>query len=641
MIFRTKSLLILLTIGYVFAQQVGTSQPERHPPLPSQECDASGCRTVQTSVVVDANWRWAHSVNGFTNCYNGNTWDNSLCPDGATCSKNCAIEGADYTGTYGVVTSGGSLTLKFVNKHQYGTNIGSRLYLLESESKYKIFKLLNREFTFDVDVSNLGCGLNGALYFVEMDADGGLSKYPGNKAGAKYGTGYCDAQCPHDIKFIGGEANSEDWKPNPRDANAGFGKYGSCCPELDIWEANKEAAAFTPHPCSTKGAYRCEGIECGDNPDNRYKGVCDKDGCDFNSYRMGEKGFYGPGKTVDTNKPFTVVTQFKTHDGTDNGRFTEMIRFYVQDGKVIPNSYSSISGIPKTNNVNDNFCKATKKLFGDPDDFTEKGGMTAMGESMRRGLVLVMSVWDDNDVNMLWLDSTFPVAGGKPGVERGPCSTSSGVPSQLRAQVPNSFVKFSNVKVGTIGSTFAAPKPTQAPTQPPKPTQAPTQPPKPTQAPLPTPKPPTQPPKPTQAPLPTPKPTQAPPSGVSLSLANGANAWWLGVNVKPDNNAVVSVVASYAGKAVPLKNEGWGWTAAHHFESSPVSIVGVTASGQAVRLQWTFNPLTDGTSISQTFVSHAASFAGGFAVVFGVGMLIVVVIIRRRKSTEHGYELRA
>merc|ERR1719397_465840 len=25
--------------------------------------------------------------------------------------------------------------------------------------------------------------------------------------GAKFGTGYCDAQCPHDIKWMDGEAN--------------------------------------------------------------------------------------------------------------------------------------------------------------------------------------------------------------------------------------------------------------------------------------------------------------------------------------------------------------------------------------------------------------------------------------------------
>lgn len=67
-----------------------------------------------------------------------------------------------------------------------------------------MFNLLNKEFTFDVDVSNLPCGLNGAVYFSEMDEDGGLSRFTGNKAGAKYGTGYCDSQCPQDIKFING-----------------------------------------------------------------------------------------------------------------------------------------------------------------------------------------------------------------------------------------------------------------------------------------------------------------------------------------------------------------------------------------------------------------------------------------------------
>lgn len=43
-----------------------------------------------------------------------------------------------------------------------------------------------------------------------MDADGGLSEYSGNKAGAKYGTGYCDSQCPRDLKFINGEV-SRNW----------------------------------------------------------------------------------------------------------------------------------------------------------------------------------------------------------------------------------------------------------------------------------------------------------------------------------------------------------------------------------------------------------------------------------------------
>ena len=76
-----------------------------------------------------------------------------------------------------------------------------------------------------MDISNLPCGLNGALYLSEMIQDGGKSAYPTNKAGARYGTGYCDAQCPHDIKFINGEANTLDWTPSPNNSNTGTGKH--------------------------------------------------------------------------------------------------------------------------------------------------------------------------------------------------------------------------------------------------------------------------------------------------------------------------------------------------------------------------------------------------------------------------------
>ena len=127
-----------------------------------------------------------------------------LLPDGATCAKNCALDGADYAGTYGITSSGNALTLAF----KTGSNVGSRVYLMDqNDSQYELFNLKNQEFTFDVDMSNLPCGLNGALYFVEMDADGGKSRFPNNKAGSKYGTGYCDTQCPQDIKFINGEVS--------------------------------------------------------------------------------------------------------------------------------------------------------------------------------------------------------------------------------------------------------------------------------------------------------------------------------------------------------------------------------------------------------------------------------------------------
>ena len=84
---------------------------------------------------------------------------------------------------------------------------GSRLYLLSDDSHYQTFKLKNQEISFDVDVSGLPCGANGALYFVNMAADGGQSQYSTNKAGATYGTGYCDAQCRQDLQFVNGQVS--------------------------------------------------------------------------------------------------------------------------------------------------------------------------------------------------------------------------------------------------------------------------------------------------------------------------------------------------------------------------------------------------------------------------------------------------
>jgi len=296
--------------------------------------------------------------------------------------------------------------------------------------------------------------LNGALYFVEMDADGGQSKYADNHAGAKYGTGYCDAQCPHDLKWINGEANSLNWKPSPNDKNSGAGQYGVCCTEMDVWEANSMASAYTPHICKTNGLMRCNGTDCGDGT-QRYQGLCDKDGCDFNSFRMGVKNYYGAGMTVDTSKTFSVITQWISSDGTDNGALVEIRRLYAQNGKIIPNSQTTISGMSPYTAVSDKFCNDQKKTFGDKNDFESKGGLKALGDVLKRGVVLVMSLWDDHEVFMLWLDSNYPTTGdpSKPGISRGPCDVNSGKPNDVESQHPNANVKFSNIRYGEIGST--------------------------------------------------------------------------------------------------------------------------------------------------------------------------------------------
>jgi cellulose 1,4-beta-cellobiosidase len=225
---------------------------------------------------------------------------------------------------------------------------------------------------------------------------------------------------------------------------------------MDIWEANKESSAFTAHPCALNGQKRCEGGDCGDNDlGQRYSGVCDKDGCDINSFRHGVENFYGPGKRVDTNKPFTVVTQFITTDGTDYGDLKEIKRFFVQNGQKIEHPMSNIPGVQSHNSITDQSCAAVKKVFGDNNDFAKKGGLKKMGEAFERGMTLVMSMWDDHEANMLWLDSDYPLDKNPstPGVHRGPCSRTSGKPTDVENQYANSSVKYFNVKVGPIGTT--------------------------------------------------------------------------------------------------------------------------------------------------------------------------------------------
>lgn len=170
---------------------------------------------------------------------------------------------------------------------------------------------------------------------------------------------------------------------------------------------------------------------------------------------MGNTSFYGPGMTIDTNKKFTVVTQFLTSDGTSSGDLTEIRRFYVQNGVTFSNSQSDIAGV-SGNSLTTDFCNAQKTAFGDSNTFAAEGGLKAMGEAFKAGMTLVLSIWDDTAVNMLWLDAPYPTTAPttNPGVVRGTCSVDSGKPADVESQTPGATVVFSNIKTGPIGSTF-------------------------------------------------------------------------------------------------------------------------------------------------------------------------------------------
>lgn len=111
--------------------------------------------------------------------------------------------------------------------------------------------------------------------------------------------------------------------------------------------------------------------------------------------------------TVDTSRPFTVITQFITSDNNSaNGTLSEIRRRYVQDGKLIENAMvTNLSGkaVQMPGTVSGDFCEARNA-----SDYLRLGGMQEMGRSLARGMVLVFSLWDsDGDFMNCMLRSNY------------------------------------------------------------------------------------------------------------------------------------------------------------------------------------------------------------------------------------------
>lgn len=109
--------------------------------------------------------------------------------------------------------SGNSVTLSGGGRVYFGDSSSDTL---NTTSFYQM-PLLGKRFKFDVDLSQVGCSCNGALYAISMPA------YNSNQQPTRGDAGdyYCDAN------QVG----------------------GTYCPEMDILEANKYAMASTAHTC--------------------------------------------------------------------------------------------------------------------------------------------------------------------------------------------------------------------------------------------------------------------------------------------------------------------------------------------------------------------------------------------------------
>ncbi|KAK4203477.1 family 7 putative glycoside hydrolase [Triangularia verruculosa] len=453
------ALLLSLYVFTVAAQKKGHVQPENHPPFQWTKCTSPGnCTTINAEVVLDANWRWVHDEKQRTCVELGpdgtQWWDANVCDLGDegvgttnNCTSKCMLEGAgNYSAFYGITAVNNTLTQKLVTRFEFATTVGSRLFLLEGREKYQMFTLLGNELSFDVDLSTVGCGINAALYFVAMDADGGVERHkPYNHAGAEYGTGYCDGWCQDRQRFVAGKAAT-----NKRDGSLReWRSDGACCPEFAVWDSNAHAFAMSSHICEHDDYNPCDGPYCKPgyiDPDDRAAPPqCARYGCQYNPYRMGVREFYGKGKVVDTTKRFTVVTRWEED---------RQYQFFIQDGKRIDVPGPTLEGLPKKAGLTEEMCATQADVFSERYSWAEHGGWaTHRRQVLDRPMVLVMSI-DANDYFTwnAWLDSTLapelPV-----GSERGPCSVENNDPLTVQASNSQAKVVWSNIRFGLIGST--------------------------------------------------------------------------------------------------------------------------------------------------------------------------------------------
>jgi len=157
-----------------------------------------------------------------------------------------------------------------------GGDIGSDPFM------YWQVELADHYFSYTVDVSNVGCKCNAAMYFINMPGYENGQPYP-----ADWGVYYCDAN------FVNG-----NW-----------------CPEYDTFEGNAETMGVAIHTCDYV-------------PPNEYPS-CDRSGCGTNACE-GIGGQYGRGRTIDTNRPYKL-----SHASIMDGDFLSTSnQHFEQDGKT-------------------------------------------------------------------------------------------------------------------------------------------------------------------------------------------------------------------------------------------------------------------------------------------------------------------
>ena len=240
-----------------------------------------------------------------------------------------SVDGNDLT-KY-VLSSSGDKGFVYASNNTIILKGGGRIYIGDSPSdttepsSFYEMPLLGKRFKVDIDLSQVDCGCNAAIYAVSMPAyNSAQQPQPGGD-----GQYYCDAN------QVG----------------------GTYCPEMDISEANKYAMASTPHTCA------------GFQPPHYYD-YCDRAGCGTNILDA-LPGQFGPGKEIDTNRPYTLSVAFITDS---QGELSVINNYFWQEGK----------------SVQFNSCN--------------NGGYLRQFSSSLKGMVLTISLWVSDGGGMSWLD---------------------------------------------------------------------------------------------------------------------------------------------------------------------------------------------------------------------------------------------
>ena len=183
--------------------------------------------------------------------------------------------------------------------------------------------------------------------------------------------------------------------------------------------------------------------------------ICDKHGCDVNSFYMGGQTFLCVGITVRTSPtPSSIMSRPRTTSSPDP-RATSAASTSGTTGHRQANT--NIPSMDASNSINYSFCRAEGTSFCNTKPFEKLGSIPITGNAFDQGMVVVASFWEDYDPNMLWPGSDYltDTKSSQPGRSWAlPCLPISGILADIRLQKSGATVILFSVEFDLIRLTY-------------------------------------------------------------------------------------------------------------------------------------------------------------------------------------------